>query len=165
MNINDPTIPQSPREMLNELCTYIAGMAKLIHDLTVYGYSMENIEDMVVSSMKEMDIPEEHRDAAVKAYATFTHQCHGPAVDIALGARKAIEAMLGDQKSVACAVMFRSGASLQGELSESEWGGLRMLTTIPSGGKVMQFFDYEDVCVVAREVATGESEPTLIVRS
>jgi hypothetical protein len=164
MNINDPIIPNSPREMLNELCTYIAGMAKLFHDLSVYGYTMENIEDMVVSTMKQMNVPEEHRDAAVKAYATFTQQCHGHEVDIAQGARKAIEAMLGDQKSVACAVMFRSGASLQGELSVSEWGGLRMLSAIPSGGKVLQFFDYEDVCVVAREVA-GESEPTLIVRS
>ncbi len=173
MNISDPILPERPRELLNELCTFIAGMAKSFHDLSAYGYTMDNIQDMVHSTILKMDVPQEHRDAAVQAYTAWrqANEGHVHEVDIAHGTRHAVAAMLGDRKSVACAVMFRSGSSLQGELSETEWGGLQMVSVvrdpaIPSRVKtVEQFFDYEDVCVVAREVSTGESEPTMIVRS
>ncbi len=166
MNINEPILPERPRELLHELCTFIAGMAKSFHDLTAYGYTMNNIEDMVVSTLGQMDVPQEHREAAVQAYNAWRQRNDGHVheVDIAHGARHAIASMLGDRKSVDCAVMFRSGASLQGELSETEWGGLKIVSTV-SAKTVEQFFDYEDVCVVAREVSTGASEPTLIVRS
>ncbi len=167
MNINDPILPERPRELLKELCAGIASMAKSFHDLSAYGYTMDNIQDMVHSTILKMDVPQEHRDAAVQAYTAWTQANGGHVheVDIAHGTRQAVGALLGDREFVTCAVMFRSGASLQGDLSETEWGGLRMLSTIPSGGKVEQFFDYEDVCVVAREVSAGASEPTLIVRS
>jgi len=165
MNISDPILPERPRELLKELCTGIAGMAKSIHDLSAYGYTMDNIEDMVVSTMEQMDVPQEHREAAVQAYSAWRQANEGRVheVDIAHGARHAIASMLGDRKSVVCAVMFRSGASLQGELSETEWGGLKMTTA--GAQTVEQFFDYEDVCVVAREVSAGASEPSRIVRS
>jgi len=167
MNINEPILPERPRELLNELCTFIAGMAKSFHDLSAYGYTMDNIQDMVHSTMIRMDVPEEHRAACVQAYNAWTQANHQGGnvheVDIAHGTRHAVASMLGDRKSVVCAVMFRSGASLQGELSETEWGGLKMTTA--GAQTVEQFFDYEDVCVVAREVSAGASEPSRIVRS
>ncbi len=163
MNINEPILPERPRELLNELCTSIAGVAKSFHDLSAYGYTMDNIQDMLLESIQRMDVPEAHKDAVLKAYDAFIQREHGHDHDIAQGTRKAVASMLGDRKSVACAVMFRSGASLQGELSETEWGGLKMTTA--GAQTVEQFFDYEDVCVVAREVSTGASEPSRIVRS
>jgi hypothetical protein len=165
MNINDPILPERPRQLLNELCTSIAGVAKSFHDLAAYGYTMDNIQDMLLESIQRMDVPDEHKDAVLKAYDAFLQREHGHGheVDIAHGTRQAVASMLGDRKSVVCAVMFRSGASLQGELSETEWGGLKMTTA--GAQTVEQFFDYEDVCVVAREVSAGASEPTLIVRS
>lgn len=65
--------------------------------------------------------------------------------------------------AIECAVLFHGGASIQGSLSETPDGGLRMLSPNPDPGArpargkvamVEQFFGYEDVVMVGvrREV-------------
>lgn len=60
--------------------------------------------------------------------------------------------------AIECAVLFHGGASIQGSLSETSDGGLRMLSpnpdpsARPARGKVAmveQFFDYSDIVMVA----------------
>ena len=170
MNISEPLLPERPRELLAELCTNIAGLAKTVHDLGAYGYTLANIQEMVTSSMARMNLPQEHMEAIVQAYDSWTRQAPQDHLDhecdVASGTRKAVAMLLGDRKSVQCAVMFRSGASFQGDLSETEWGGLRLEISASDGSrKVEQFFDYEDVCVVAREISENDTQPSLIVRS
>lgn len=69
--------------------------------------------------------------------------------------------------AIECAVIFRSGLSIQGALSERPDGGLRMLSPIASapGQPVMmaeQFFEYEDIVLVGVRRQVNVDQPRII---
>lgn len=169
----NPTMPDRARELFSDLAKNMASMAKAISDLTAYGYSPHDIMRVASAELAASEVPTEAFAATVDVFRAIVEPESGLRPP---GAMTAIRAILGEQTKATCAVMFRSGSMLQGEITETAWGQLRMVSTRitppqgpgipPMSMTVEQFFDYEDVCVVAREIPGGASEePSRIVRS
>lgn len=75
----------------------------------------------------------------------------------------AADTIPGQSPAVRCAVMLRGAPhAISGVLSETAEGGLRMLSPLESGDLVEQFFDYEDVLVVAVQRSVTTSGPRIV---